>query len=271
MLARCSQRLSLFVARGIIRVICLLLLLSYTSIATNSLLLIRSLKFRDVNETYTYLSPDLEYFHGRHLLYFIVAVICVIAVVIGFPLILLLEPFLNWKINFIRIKPLLDQFQGCFKDQYRWFASYYMICRLLQIAIIIYSTNFFITQYLAIVINLIIALVHVTLKPYNNNILNVFDGFILHFMILVAIIPTFNALNSNFIIAITFILILLPMLVFLILGLIIHNKIVRKFIIKTRKAKNTGIKVEDNDERSVEEFRMTIDESMRTNATVCNM
>ena len=268
LLARCSPRLSLFVARGIIRVICFLLLLSYTSIATNSLLLIRSLKFWDINETYTYLSPDLEYLHGRHLVYFIVAVICIITVVIGLPLILLLEPFLNRKINFIKIKPLLDQFQGCFKDRYRWFASYYMICRLLQIAIIVYSTDFFITQYFVIVVNLIIALVHVTLKPYNNNTLNVFDGLILHFMILVAIIPIFDTLNSKFIIAITFILILLPLLVFLILGLIIHNKIVRKLIIKTRKAKNT---VEDNNERSVKEFGMTIDESMRTNATVCDL
>jgi len=217
------------------------------------------------------LSPDIEYLHGRHLAYFIVAVISIITVVIGFPLILLLEPFLNRKINFIKIKPLLDQFQGCFKDQYRCFASYYMICRLVQIAIIIYSTDFFITQYFVIVVNLIIALVHVTLKPYSNNILNVFDGLILHFMILVAIIPIFDTLNSKFIIAVTFILILLPLLVFLILGLIIHNKIIRKLIIKTHKAKSIGIKVEDSNERSVKEFGMTIDESMRTNATVCDL
>ena len=129
LLARCSQRLSLFISKGIIHVICFLLLISYTSIVTISLLLIRSLSFYDVDKIYTYLSPDLEYLHGRHLLYFIVAVICVITVVIGLPLILLLEPFLNWKINFTRIKPLLDQFQGCFKDRYRCFASYYMICR----------------------------------------------------------------------------------------------------------------------------------------------
>ena len=141
-LARFSQRLSLFIARGIIHVICFLLLLSYTSIVATSLLLVRSLKFYNVDNIYTYLSPDIEYFHGCHLAYFIVAVMWIATVVIGLPLILLLEPFLNRKINFIKIKPLLDQFQGCFRDQFRWFAAYYMICRLLQIIIVVYSSDF---------------------------------------------------------------------------------------------------------------------------------
>ena len=43
-----------------------------------------------------------------------------IVFVVGFPLLLLLEPFLNSKINFIKIKPLLDQFQSCYKDKYRF-------------------------------------------------------------------------------------------------------------------------------------------------------
>ena len=64
---RMSYRFSAFVSRGIIHVICYLLLLSYTSVATTSLLLLRSLTFDNVDKVYTYLSPDIEYFHGRHL------------------------------------------------------------------------------------------------------------------------------------------------------------------------------------------------------------
>ena len=90
----------------------------------------RSLTFTDVNKVYTYLSPDIEYFHGRHLAYVIVAMIFTIVVVINLPLLLLLEPFLNSKINFIRIKLLLDQFQGGYKDKYHYFAAYYLICRM---------------------------------------------------------------------------------------------------------------------------------------------
>ena len=68
LLARVSYRFSSFISRGIIHVICLLLLLSYTSVATTSLLLMRTLTFLDVDTIYTYLSPDIEYFHGRHLI-----------------------------------------------------------------------------------------------------------------------------------------------------------------------------------------------------------
>ena len=129
LLARRSRRLSNFISKGIIHVICCLLLLSYTSLATTSLLLMRPLIFHDVDKVYTYVSPDIEYFHGRHLAYAIVAMLFTIIIVIGLPLLLALEPFLNSKINFIKIKPLLDQFQGCYKDKYRCFAAYYMICR----------------------------------------------------------------------------------------------------------------------------------------------
>ena len=150
-LARRSRRVSLFISRGIIHFICFLLLLSYTSIATTSLLLMRPLTFMDIDKVYTYLSPDNEYFHGRHLVYIILAIIFTIVIVIGFPLLLLLEPFLNSKINFVKIKPLLDQFQGCYKDKYRCFAGYYMISRLVIILLVIVKiSNDIITQYLLI-------------------------------------------------------------------------------------------------------------------------
>ena len=80
--------------------------------------------FYNINKVYTYLSPDIEYFHGRHLPYFIVAVLCLLVIVFGLPLFLLLEPFLNHKINFIKFKPLLDQFQGFCRDKYHLFAAY---------------------------------------------------------------------------------------------------------------------------------------------------
>ena len=127
--ARCSPRITLIVSRLIIRVLCLLILLSYTSIASTSLQLLLPLRFTDVEQWYTYSSPHIKYFHQQHAVYAIVAVICELVVVVGLSILLLLEPVLSRKINFIRIKPLLDQFQGCYKDKYRWFAAYYLICR----------------------------------------------------------------------------------------------------------------------------------------------
>ena len=275
LLARCSQRLSLFIARGIIHVICFILLLSYTSMVSTSLLLLRSLQFHNVDKVYTYLSPDIEYFHGRHLAYFIVAVMFVITIIIGLPLILLLEPFLNRKINFIRIKPLLDQFQGCFKNWCRWFAAYYMICRLAQIATIVYSSDYFVTQYILIATNVIVSLVHIIVRPYNDNILNVFDGFILQLMVFVAVVPVFDTINSTVIVTATFTVVIVPLVVFLIMGFILHKATVHKLITRicNIKLKNKKVKADDNnqDERSVQEFEMIVDESMRRNATICDV
>ena len=275
LLARFSQRLSLFIARGIIHVICFLLLLSYTSMVSTSLLLLRSLQFHNVDKVYTYLSPDIEYFHGRHLSYFIIAVMFVITIIIGLPLILLLEPFLNRKINFIRIKPLLDQFQGCFKNWCRWFAAYYMICQLVQIATIVYSSDYFVTQYILTATNVIVSLIHIIVRPYNDNILNVFDGFILQLMVFVAVVPVFDMINSAVIVTATFTIVIMPLVIFLIMGLILHKTTVHKLITRICKVKlkNKKVRADDNnhDERSVQEFENIVDESMRRNATICDV
>ena len=120
LLARFSLRISAIISRGIIRVICLLLLVSYTSLESTSLLIMRSLMFHKIDKIYTYLSPDIQYFHGRHLAYGIVALLCILLIVFGLPFLLTFEPFVNNRINFTRIKPLLDQFQGCYKDRYHF-------------------------------------------------------------------------------------------------------------------------------------------------------
>ena len=145
---RYSPKLSLFVSRAVIHSICLLLLLSYFSIASTTLLLVRGLTFTNVDKVYSYLSPDIEYFRGRHLVYGLMAILIGLVIVIGLPLLLLLEPFLNSKINFIKIKPLLDQFQGCYKDKCRYFASYFLIFRLMILGILAINTpNSFTTFY----------------------------------------------------------------------------------------------------------------------------
>ena len=162
MLARRSHKISLFISRGIIHFICF----PYTSVTTTSLLLMRSLKFIGINEVYTYLSPDVQYFHGRHLAYVIVAMMFTILFVISLPLILLLEPFLNAKINFVKIKPLLDQFQGGYKDKYRYFAAYYLICRIMIIVLVMVgSSDDLITHYMLITACALMALIHLIVRP----------------------------------------------------------------------------------------------------------
>ena len=229
--ARCSIRVSVFVSRCIIRVISLLLLLSYTSLTSTSLQLLQPLRFTDIDNVYTYASPHIQYFHDQHVIYGIVALICEVVVGIGLPLLLLLEPFLSRKINFIKIKPLLDQFQGCYKDKYRWFAAYYLICRQV-IVVIVYAVN---SDYYNMLFYLqtacvIIAMVHIWVQPYQEELLNALDGLILLVMVLVVNINTFPFLHSVTT-ELSIVLVILPLFLFCIVGI---RKMIHSYLVNNR-------------------------------------
>ena len=97
---------------------------------------------------------DLSYMSGGHLKYVIPAIICLIVIVLPPPIILLSEPLLvkvsgtlNMKRNAVtytlhrlrmKLKPFLDSFQGCFKDNCRCFAGLFFLYRILLVLIPIY-------------------------------------------------------------------------------------------------------------------------------------
>ena len=268
LLARVSLRISAFVSRGSIHAICFLLLLSYTSVATTSLLLLRSLTFNNVDKVYTYLSPDIEYFHGRHLPYVITATLCTLVIVIGLPLLLMFEPFLNSKINFIKIKPLLDQFQGCYKDKYRNFAAYYMACRLVIILLIISnSSNDSTTQHLLITVNATLALIHMIFKPYSSEILNTFDGIVLQMMIIVSMVPLVGSSKPDLLLAFTITLVPLPLMSFVAMEIYIYKSKMTNCCMRS-KPDTTN----DNNEIPMRNFvDSVIDDNSRRNAYICEM
>ena len=280
-LARRSRRLASFISKGIIHVICYLLLLSYTSVATTSLLLMRPLVFHNVDEVYAYVSPDIEYLHGRHLAYAIVAVLFTILITIGLPLLLGLEPFLNSKINFVKIKPLLDQFQGCYKDKYRCFAAYYMICRLVIITIIIAdSSNNFVLQYSLITVCVIMTLIHLILKPYSNSSLNDFDGAILLLLSLSSALSPFvefiDDSDTTVFMGITFVIVMLPLVIFITMSLMINKEKIKKFPsycytkcsqIQLRNYNQIPLEEVEDEEEHVS----VIDDSKRITPTICDV
>ena len=195
--ARHSHKIASIVRHCIIRVICLLILLSYTSLASTSLQLLRPLHFEYINDVYVYSSPSIKYFTGRHIAYGIIALLCELFIVIGLPLLLLLEPFLKRKVNFIKIKPLLDQFQECYKDQYHCFAAYYLICRQVIIALVYVDSFDIADDYYLPTACIIIVTIHVCVKPYKSETLNVLDGIILLTVVLVTNLNSFTLLTSS--------------------------------------------------------------------------
>ena len=268
MLARRSYRFP-FLNRGII---CFLLLLSYTSVTSTSLLLMRSLKFMKIDRLYTYLSPDIEYFHGRHLAYAMVAITFTIVIVIGLPLLLLLEPFLKSKINFIKIKPLLDQFQSCYKDKYHWFASYYMICRIVIIVVVnLRISDDFTTQFLLLLTCTLTAFIHLTVRPYVNTFHNIFDGAILQFIVMLSILPTTELVdnyNKIFVSVIVYLLIILPLATSITINLWINkNNIQNAFKDCSKSCLQKWHNVVATDGDDEEAIDMHVDDNTRRNAT----
>ena len=274
LLARKSMKISAIISRGIIHVICLLLLLSYTSIASTSLLLMRPLQFQDIDEVYTYLSPDIKYFNGRHLPYGIVAVMCTVFIAIGLPAFLVLEPFLSRKFTFTKIKPLLDQFQGCYKDKYRCFAGYYMICRLLVITTFIASSYIgFLADYLLVTICGIIATIQLMVKPYNYKTLNNLDGVILQIIVLITALPLLDDDHgSPLVITIAFVLVFLPLIIVIIMALYLHKDHLKKFV-KSSRAECDPPSCSNviHDDTALRNFDLIVDDGVRQNATICDM
>ena len=171
------------------------------------------------------------------------------------------------------------------QGQYRCFAGYYMIYRLVIITLIIVSSsNDFVFQYLLISASVIIALIHHILKPYDNHLLNVFDGAVLHLLVLVSILPLveyFDSFNPTLVVGITFILVILPSLSFITMK-VITNKSNIKGIIDNCFVKCSQLCLHskcpkdipsDNPvlETPYHDYGLVIDDSKRTKATVCTV
>ena len=175
---------------------CLLFILSYASFVSTSLKLLVPLRFLNVDGVYTYISPDQEYFHGRHVLYFTVASIVSIVIIIGFPIFLLLEPSLSRVVNLMRIRLILDKFQECYKLKYRHFAAFYLLNRV-AILIVYYSTdNRYDRSFALQLLCVVIAIIHAYYMPYKDNFLNILDLVILIMAIFAASVNTSSSFTS---------------------------------------------------------------------------
>ena len=122
------------------RAVCTIFVLCYTDITRISLSILRPAKIG--SKTFLYDYGGYEFFHGRHLAYFIISILYIVVIVVPFPALLLFRPTLTncsrrvFDLN--RWNLYLDAFQGCFKDQYRWFAAFYFICRLAILSVYVY-------------------------------------------------------------------------------------------------------------------------------------
>ena len=213
-----SSRRFVIVARTIGRfinstTICLLILLSYSSVSYTSLQLLRPLpyyKFKPgargsgvIHGWKSYWSPGKPYFEERHKLYVIVAILCELVIGIGFPTFLLLQRYImrHLNFNFNSVILILDQLQGCYKRECYWFAAYYMICRqvLYCVDVLIVFEGYLWMDHISVklvimlIICIIILVVHLWFQPYNateqlrTQNLNLLDSAILFTLVMLLV------------------------------------------------------------------------------------
>lgn len=189
-LSRFCPRLMKFSDNTPVRAISLLVLLSFTDITETSFYIINPLQYENGEGTYVALDPSALYFETTaHIILCIIAIFLIVFVSITFTAFLLFAPLIMRRFNLTKIKPFLDEFQGLYKDKYRWMAGYYFLCRLINYAVIIEpTTNQLAGIYILQMLSVAIALFHCAIQPYKSTLLNVVDGVFLIDIVFVSLL-----------------------------------------------------------------------------------
>ena len=176
MVARKCPKLLAFLQESPVQSICLLLYLSFWSLAETSLTIFYPIFLPTGNasmyKVQVYLQPDTLYLTDMHIFLIIVATLTLVLLVLPFTLFLACSPFLAQKFNLIRIKPLMDEFQSCYKPRYQWYPAIYIIA---WICLIFVSWSPPLFQSVV----LVVMFTHIILQPYQNRWLNTIDTLLL--------------------------------------------------------------------------------------------
>ena len=174
------------------------LILSYTLYTVTSFQILSRITIHgegeEIYRSVVYLQGNMDYFGVSHLPYAIPAVIVLLFFSIPPPLLLISYPLL-WKIK-VKVKcnakalesendttiwpirkllPLIDSFQGVFRDKYRMFAGLLFLWRFILTAIFAFSsdlTQFFVSTEIAL---LIFFTIHAVVRPYKRRLHNMID------------------------------------------------------------------------------------------------
>ena len=168
-LARRSPKLVGRIQQSPLQAMCLLMFVLFWSLASTAISVITPVYLSGVEGARVHLQPDLPYLSGGHIPLWIISVI-ILLVLYSIVFVLTFSRFLNLH----RLKPVLDEFQSCYRDSYRWCGGvYFIIWTILQTLILTSSYQLFHTSVIVLTVT------HCLLQPYCKKWLNVMDGFLL--------------------------------------------------------------------------------------------
>ena len=218
--AKFSRRIQFYVNRCIMLTVVIFIQLSYTTVTFVSLQLLRGTQYSGVDGVYIFSSPHMKYFEGRHAVYATVALLCGLVLVIGLPALLLIHPLVMRRARprLITLQLILDHFQAGYKEKYRCFAAYYLLCRLVIMLIAYYGNSDYSSMvYYIQTACVIIVMNHICFQPYKDKTLNNLDTVVLLIMLLIVNLNNFNFSESSTL-GLVLTLVLLPLLLLLMIG-----------------------------------------------------
>ena len=224
---RCPKVISL-AENSPIHAICVLVLFSYTSLTYTNFNILRPIWIN--GEARVHVDPHIKYFSHDHLPYAIVAIL--LEFFISFPIcfLFLFAPCLAGRVNMVklRLKPILDDFQACYRQGCYWFAGFYFLARqVMFLANIVPIGKLPQENNLIHVVNIIVLLVHSTIQPYKLKWLNFLDTLLLLDVLVLSIFASADTVHK----ILTYLFILLPAFYLLAVILLITFRRVSKCLL----------------------------------------
>ena len=168
-LARRSPKLVGRIQQSPLQAMCLLMFVLFWSLASTAISVITPVYLSGVEGARVHLQPDLPYLSGGHIPLWIVSVM-ILLVLYSIVFVLTFSRFLNLH----RFKPVLDEFQSCYKDSCWWYGGvYFIIWTILQVLNLASSYQLFQTFIIVVTVT------HCLLQPYCKKWLNIVDGLFL--------------------------------------------------------------------------------------------
>lgn len=173
-----------------VHAICILILLSFSSFVEISITLLGPVKFSGSGDIFVNLQPNTRYFDANeHAPYAVVAILILTVLIIPFIILLFTAPFLmSHGYNLTRIKPILDEYQACYRNKWRWIAGYYFLCRLIVFLTSIFDLGVYGNVYVLQIFFLVIFGLHAVIQPYAASWLNIVDAVLLLDLALISLL-----------------------------------------------------------------------------------
>ena len=249
-LARYYPRQFLSLQSSPVQAICLLILLSFWSVSDTCIQLLKpTTTLSGVKGWRVALQPNIQYLKDPyHIVTWIISTVLLIFLLVPF---ILLSPLLRRKFNLTRIQPLLDAFQSCYDDKFRWYSGVYLLSWIIL--------NINMPYYVMEIILVAVGTLHFMIHPYKYRWLNIVDTLLLADLNLFVSLTSDDSPNSihKETVPISYILVVLPLTYITIGGVwIIIVIIIKWYKCKMCTGKNTNKEemvnlLEDEEEEAV--------------------